>query len=399
MKLLFISNLFPDNSSPVRGLDNATLLRCLHHDFSFDIQVISPRSAFPPLVKRTRFSQIKALYADRKFKPVYQQVSYVPRFGCRWNDRLMAHGIRDVFLESISKFRPNVVMASWLFPDGCAVSRLCKEEQLPLILVTQGTDTHQYLKTPIRRKKIVEAIANSNAVVCRSGDLAHRLSLAGVPQKKLKVIYNGVDSTWFYPRDRSGIRRELKVSEDNPLLLFVGNFLPVKDPLFLLRAHARLNARRQREGQVPVFLKMIGDGPLREKMKQEIQRLGTGHLVDLPGRMDSDQVAKWMNAADVFCLSSLNEGFPNVLLEAMACGLPIVSTDVGGIREKVNTPSIGRLVDGGESSSYVKAIETTLADTGGGRAMIEAGQDYSWRTSASQYARVLQEAVTGNSSQ
>jgi glycosyltransferase involved in cell wall biosynthesis len=237
---------------------------------------------------------------------------------------------------------------------------LCREAGIPFVLITQGSDTHQYLADPIRRGKIVSAATACEALICRSGDLRNRLETAGVPREKLHLIYNGIDPDVFCPRDRMDSRRALSLDVEPPILLFVGNLLPIKNPLFLIRAHAKLNSLRTGAGLPKARLYLIGEGPLKDKMLRESTILGTSTEVKFLGRRNSREVAIWMNAADLFCLSSLNEGFPNVLLEAMACGLPVVSTDVGGIRERISSHSLGWLVPSGNLESYTAAIHEAL---------------------------------------
>jgi len=363
MKLLFVSNLFPDANAPVRGLDNANLLHALRRYHGYEIRVLAPRPVLPTFPGKGREDRWVPRPEDRVFEPEFVPTAYVPRFGSRWNVPLLTRALRTPFAERLEAFRPEAVLCSWLFPDGCAMAALCQELGIPLVLITQGSDTHQYLQNPVRRRKILSAIGSAGSTICRSGDLANRLEAAGVPAGKLAVIYNGVDTGVFFPRNRRETRQNLEVDPEEPALLFVGNLLPVKDPLFLIQAHARLNALRQAAGFRPARLRLIGEGPLAGPAEREAKRLGSSRWVEFLGRRPPGDVALWMNASNVFCLSSANEGFPNVLLEAMSCGLPIVSTDVGGIRERVNASGIGLLVPRAESEAYVAALSSSLIAT------------------------------------
>jgi len=207
------------------------------------------------------------------------------------------------------------------------------------------------------------------------------------------VIYNGVDASLFHPGEPEAARRELGLEKDDLLLLFVGNFLPVKQPHFLIEAVARWNQQRAGSGQRPARLAMVGDGPLRKSLEESVSSQGLNGLVTFPGRLPPGQVAKWMQAADAFCLSSRNEGFPNVLLEAMACGLPIVSTDVGGIGELVDRPERGTLVPSGNLDAYLKALDTTLNQSSkksrSGATDLRPG----WDQAAREYDEVLRAAI------
>lgn len=387
-RLLFVSNLFPDAEHPIRGLDNATLLHALRDEW--DIRVLSPRAVMPPWRK----AGVRPREQDRVFSPQYIPCPYVPKFGSFCNDRLMARSLSRAFGHTIGEFKPDVVLCSWLYPDGCAVVDLAARHQVPVVLITQGTDTHGYLGSPTRRRKIVSAIKRSAAVICRSGDLARRLHEAGADKEPLKVIYNGVDIRDFRLRDQQEVRGQLNLDREQPVLLFVGNYLPVKNPLMLIRAHAELNRRREGRGESPARLVLVGDGPLREEMEGAIAREGYRHLVDLRGREAPAEVARWMNAADLLCLTSHNEGFPNVILEAMASRLKVVSTDVGGISELVDRPERGILTPAGDPGAYVHALEQALGGTPPfppGPAPANA-TDFGWSTAASRYTDILLDA-------
>lgn len=388
-KLLFVSNLFPDSDQPIRGLDNATLLHSMRGDW--EIRVLSPRPVLPPW----QSIRLQPREEDREFSPRYVPSPYVPKFGSRLNDRLMARVLAPAFDRLVSEFKPEAVLCSWLYPDGCAVARLAMRHRLPVVLVTQGTDTHAYLKIPVRRKKIISAIRESSSVICRSGNLADRLQKAGADHDKLKVIYNGVDTEIFQHRDRDSVRRELNLAAEQPVLLFVGNYLPVKNPLFLIQAHAELNRRRGARGEPPARLILIGDGPLRPAMESAIVGTECAGSFDLRSRETPDAVARRMNAADLLCLTSHNEGFPNVILEAMACGLKVVSTEVGGIAELVNHPGRGLLVAPGDLGAYVDALEKALGGTNDSQKVAEhsGDGDLSWKGAARSYGRVIESSI------
>lgn len=388
-RLLFVSNLFPDLEYPIRGLDNATLLHSMSRDW--DIRVLSPRAVLPPWQSDGSQARVQ----DLVFSPLYVSCPYVPKFGSRCNDWLMTHALSPAFERLVKEFKPEAVLCSWLYPDGCAVVRLAMRHNLPVVLVTQGTDTHGYLEVPVRRRKIVSAIQNSSAVICRSGNLKHRLQNVGADGDRLKVIYNGVDTDVFQPREQNAVRRQLNLSEEQPVLLFVGNYLPVKNPLFLIRAHAELNRRRGASGEPLARLVLIGDGPMRSDMESAIKDAGSESTTDLRSREEPAAVAHWMNAADLLCLTSHNEGFPNVILEAMATELKVVSTDVGGIGELVTHPERGLLVATGDFEAYVGALEKALDSANSTQGVGEQAQDldWSWGGTGQEYSAVIESAI------
>jgi teichuronic acid biosynthesis glycosyltransferase TuaC len=199
-RLLFVSNLFPDSNQPIRGLDNATLLHAMRTDW--EIRVLSPRATLKPW----KSNHLTAREQDEIFSPLYVNFAYLPKIGSWCNDHFMEFFLASSFVRIIREFKPDAVLCSWLYPDGCAVARLARQHGVPLVLVTQGSDTHGYLKFPVRRRKIISAIHSSGATICRSANLAHRLHDAGAEKDKLKVIYNGVDTKIFQIRNRDDAR-------------------------------------------------------------------------------------------------------------------------------------------------------------------------------------------------
>ena len=386
-RALFVSNLFPSVAEPIRGLDNAVLLHTLREDWK--IRVLSPRAALIPLL----FRKPEARGEDCCFEPEYVPSPYVPKLGSRWNDQLMEAWMESVFKKLIHEFRPDVILCSWLFPDGCAVARLAERHRIPVVLVTQGTDTHTYLEDPQRRKKILRAVDQCSAVICRSGDLASRLESAGANPSNLHVIYNGVDTDTFCVRERDEARESLGIEHSAPILLFVGNYLPVKNPLFLISMLRELNRRRESSGDVPVHLVFIGDGPLRSALENEAAAMGLSEHVTILSRKPAEEIALWMAAADVFCLSSHNEGFPNVLLEAMACELPVVSTDVGGISELIDRRSLGVLLPPGDLAAFVDSVTEVLTGRGVSERRTSQERDASWAAAGAAYSKVMDLAL------
>ncbi|MCF6312316.1 MAG: glycosyltransferase [Verrucomicrobiales bacterium] len=382
--LLFISNLFPARESAYNGLDNAFLLHHLRADF--DIRLLCPKPVFPP-GKELNLSPRKV---DLPLNPIYIPVPYLPKIGSRWNDKLMRRGLRPAFEKLIRQWKPDSILCSWLYPDACAVSILAQEQSIPCDLITQGSDTHQYLKNPIRRQRIIEAIKRSRHVICRSGDLGKQLAEAGADKQQLHTVYNGIDPQIFHAQknEKSEVRQKLKLPKKTPILLFVGNFLPVKNPLFLLEAFASLRSTSHPNAH----LVMIGKGSMREALEQKTASLGLQQVVTFTGARNSTEVADYMNAADLFCLCSHYEGLPNVILESLACGLPVVSTNVGGIGEVLNLDEYGSLIPPNTPTSlteYVNAIRKHLENPSQRQKIENYGKQFTWQKSADRYRELI----------
>lgn len=380
MKLLFVSNLFPDAGDPVRGLDNASLLHHLAPDLEA-VRVVAIRPRLAP------WGSFRCREEDRGLRPVYCPAPYIPKVGSRWNHRLMARALSPVIEEVRRDFDFDLVLGSWLYPDGCALARLSQSMGFDFWLICQGSDAHQYLGMPVRRRLIIEACGRSRGVVTRSADLARRLGDAGLAAGKLHPVYNGVDTGLFHPpADRGEACRAVGLDPAAEYLLFVGNFLPVKNPRLLVEAWAA--ARAGLVGR-DLRLVMIGTGPLEEEVRATARELGVGDSLVLAGRRAPAQVADYFRAARCLVMSSWNEGVPNVVLEAFASGIPVVTTDVGGIAEVLDEPFLGRRVPAGDARALAGAIGEILGCPPESERIARHGGAFSWSETARRYLELL----------
>ncbi|HEY1173783.1 MAG TPA: glycosyltransferase [Verrucomicrobiae bacterium] len=389
MKILFISNLFPDRQEPNRGVVNARLLR--HMAKEAEVRVISPRPSLSGWWKKD--SGRTALAEDVQFAPLYPWVPYVPKVGSKFNDRLYAGRLRSCISEVRQTYKFDAVLCSWLYPDACAVSHLAGEMGFSYAAVAQGSDVHQYISMPSRRTRIVKAVNRSVRTIARSQELARLLLEAGAIKEKLQVIYNGVEGDIFKPGDRSEARRILGLPESGKLILYVGNLLPVKNPGLALAGLQRLHSiSAPSEG--PSLL-MVGQGTLESSLKSKAVELGLGDRVIWAGSQPPRQVALYLQAADVLCLPSDNEGLPNVMLEAFASGLPVVATQVGGIPEVLNRPELGRLVPPRDAEAMANALRQILSSPQDAEFIGKIGAGFSWRQTADAYLGVFENMKEG----
>ena len=275
MKLLFVSNLFPDQRESWRGLDNVTLLHALRQqEPGLDVRVLAFR---PSLGWSGPLPGLKPRPGDEALLPTYHKVAYVPRFG-GLNHHLFAFSLARARRALEPDFQPDAVLAPWLFPDACAVAACYP--RVPVVAVAQGSDVHQYLRLPMRRRAILGLCDRARAVVTRSQDLRHRLVSAGADATRVHAVYNGVHTGVFRPASRAAARAQLQMPVEGALVLFVGNFLPVKGIDLLVEAFARVS----RGSAHPATLVLIGSGPLEPAIRQQAADLGIGGCLRFVGR-------------------------------------------------------------------------------------------------------------------
>jgi len=372
-RLLFLSNLFPTAAEPYRGLDNATLLHAL--GAHFEVRVISPRPSLP-----WSGGAYAARPEDASLRPRWVATAYLPKIGGPVNHLLMAASLRRSFEEVLAEFRPAVVLSAWIFPDSCAAIRLAAG-RVRVVAIAQGSDIHQYLAMPGRRGVILETLPRAAAVVTRSRELSRILEAAWFPPAKLHTVYNGVCLETFQPRDQGAARRDAGLPAEGRIILFVGNFYPVKNPLLLIRAVAEMASGP--------MLVMAGGGPLEASCRELAERLGLGARVVFAGRKTPVEIARLVNAADLLALPSENEGVPNVILEAFASGLPVVASRVGGIPEVLDREVLGRLAPAEDAAAFGAALERQLAAPRETAAIRRHGERFSWDAAEKAYREIL----------
>ncbi len=355
MRILALTNLYPNPLQPQRGQFNRQQFRALAT--TEDVRVISPVSWVDEF--RERWRSQHRLPGDRHahcdgldvFHPRYWYPPKVPRWT---HGQCFRWSIEAAFDRAVDEFRPDLVYACWAYPDGWAAVQLARRRALPVVVKVHGSDILLLLRNATRRKATAAALAAADAVVAVSRDLQQRVVRLGVEPSRIQVVYDGINRGLFKPGGRREARRRLGLDEGAPLVLFVGNLLPVKGIDVLLSAGELLAARR-----VPFTCLMIGRGPLDAPLRREAARLGLGERFRWLGGKPHHELPDWFRAANVFVLPSRSEGVPNVLLEAAACGTPFVASRVGGIPELTQ---IGphHLVEPGNARALADALEEQL---------------------------------------
>ena len=243
--------------------------------------------------------------------------------------------------------RVDLVHCHWTVSGLVALWAFGRKKKI--VLSVRGSDVNLFNRGILRRLNGY-ITGRMDRIVAVSADIREQLAAGGVEREKIAVIYNGVDER-FCPGDRERQRQVLEIPHDHFVLLFVGLLVPVKGVEILLEA---LEAW---QGESNWTCLLVGDGPLSDELKARCVELGVADAVRFVGRRPSGEIPQWMQAADVLVLPSYSEGRPNVVLEAQACGLPVVATRVGGTPELVCDGETGVLVDSGSAEQLRIALD------------------------------------------
>ena len=280
----------------------------------------------------------------------------LPKMGMTIGPFLLALGARRAVQSVIDNgFEFDLIDAHYYYPDGVAAALLARWFGKPLVITARGSDVNLIGQYRLPRWLMGWASRHASATVTVSRALAARLEEIGAASARLQVLRNGVDTRVFSPGPQVEARERLGLV-GTPLLLAVGNLLPAKRMDWVVEAFALL---RQRHSQAQLVV--VGDGPERATLAALVQSLGLADAVRLVGAVPQVELPAWYSAADLLVLASSREGWPNVLLEAMACGTPAVASLVGGVAEVIASDAVGLAVRLGAPADLAAAIERALA--------------------------------------
>lgn len=348
---MVVTPYFPIQQEPYRGHSAyQTLLRMREWA---DIHVISPLAVYPnlgPLQPRSyRYHRADLQWRAEGLSSEYAEYPVVPVISRPFNGFSCLRQI----LPRVRAARPDILLNYWLYPEGWATAAAARRLGIPSVAIAIGSDVKR-IPDAISRYFVKRTLREISFLITVSADLRQSALELGAKPELSRAILNGCDTSIFHPAERGEARQELGVPLEASLVLFVGSLIPEKGLRELVAASAKLAARRP-----GILFACIGEGPFGAAFRQLIQEAGVANRFLLPGRASAREVARWLAACDVFTLPSYSEGCPNVVLEAMACGRPVVATRVGGIPELV-TEENGFLVARGDHEDLEHGLEAAL---------------------------------------
>jgi len=244
----------------------------------------------------------------------------------------------------------DLIDAHYFYPDGVAAVLLGRALGRPVVVTARGSDLNLIAGYAVPRRWIRWAAARAAGLVAVSSGIKDRLAALGTAAERVHLLRNGVDLALFRPGDRAAARRRLGFTR--PTLLAVGNLVALKRHRLVVEALALLP---------DADLVIVGEGPERGAIEARARALGVAGRVRLLGQMAQQKLPEIYGAADLLLLVSTHEGWPNVLLESMACGTPVVVSDIAGIGDIVAAAAAGRVVADAAPDHLAAAIGDLLA--------------------------------------
>jgi teichuronic acid biosynthesis glycosyltransferase TuaC len=388
--LVVFSALFPSAARPGAGLFiRERMFRVARHR---PLAVVSPQPWFPgqSLIRLLRPSyrpQAPALEIQqgiRVYHPCYLAVPGVLRRIDGWSMALACLGL----MRKLKRQGARLIDAHFTYPDGEAATRLGRWLGLPVTLTLRGTEV-PHSRNPALRPRLSRTLQAAARVFAVSDSLRRLALELGTAAEKTEVVGNGVDTACFHPVDRAAARARFGLPDSAKVLISVGGLVERKGMHRVIDVMPALA-----EHHPDLHYLIVGgaspEGDNRAELTAQVARLGLAERVHFLGPLPSDEL-KWpLSASDVFVLATRNEGWANVFLEAMACGLPVISTDVGGNAEVVCRDELGTIVPFGDRAALQQALDAALGKDWDRAAILDYARANQWDTRVAQLLRAFE---------
>lgn len=395
--LLVLSTLFPHPGRPGGGLFvRERLFRVGQH---LPLVVVSPQAWSPvdAMIRKLR-PHYRPLAPDMDvqsgFEVYYPRFFSLPGIGRSLDGFFMALGARRLVKQLQAEGRVEHIDAHFGFPDGTAAAFLGRWLGLTHTVTLRGTEPR--LSKPFWRRTFMRwGLKRAARVFAVAGSLGKVAESIGVPSEQIEVVGNGVDTERFQPVDKQAARKALGLPQDAQVLVSVGGLVERKGFHRVIECLPNLLSQHPKLH----FLVVGGasaEGDWSERLQAQVAELKLQDQVHFLGSMAPDELKQPLSAADVFVLATSNEGWANVFLEAMACGLPVVTTDVGGNPEVVHSEALGFITSFGDAEALEQAMHQALEKNWDRDAILQYAHDNAWDTRVTRLLQVFRAIHAGD---
>ena len=388
MRILTFTSLFPNKAQPTLGVFIYQRVAHVARRLGIRVEVVAPVPYSPSWLPGERwrtFSQIPREEQIGGLRVHHPSYLLLPKISMPLHGRLM-YSSSIGLVKKLHQQEPfDCIDAHYVYPDGFAAVRLGRVLGIPVVVSARGTDINLFPSFRLICPKIRRTLNEAAGIIAVSGALKDSMVALGASPEKIRVIPNGIDADRFRPMDRRAAREKLGLPVEGLCVVAVGNLIPAKGQNLLIAALGKLAAQRP---LLKLFL--IGDGPQKAALVEQVKVLGLNERVLLIDTRPHDELPLWFNAADLSCLASHREGLPNVVLESLACGTPVLATRVGGIPEVLTSPDLGILTEP-DAARITAAMEEALTRTWDRNLLARHVQSRTWNGVAGEVEQFLTE--------
>ncbi len=388
MRILTFSTLYPHAARPNHGIFVETRLRHLLASGKVESKVVAPVPWFPS--SNPRFGEYavfaKAPREERRhgIDIIHPRYLTVPKLGMSVAPLLLAAGVYSAVKNIIQNgYDFEIIDAHYFYPDGVAAILLGRHFGKPVVITARGTDVNLIPRYRLPRAMIRWAARHAAGIITVARALKDDLVGVGVSAGRIEVLRNGVDLQLFRPIEREAGRRNLGISRTT--LLSVGHLIPRKGHDLVIQGLRWLPE---------LDLIVIGDGPEREALGALARESGAADRVRFVGSLAQEELRNYFGAADALVLASSREGWANVLLESMACGTPVVASNIGGTPEVVSAPEAGVLMAERTPEAVSEAVRRLFARYPDRGATRRYAEKFSWEETTRGQLQLFERVVT-----
>lgn len=390
MRVLTFTALYPNKVNPLQGIFIHQRVKHLARRPGNSVEVIAPVPYFPSWMPGERWRQFSKIPREEIIEGVR---IHHPRYPLLPGISMPAHGVL-MYLASLSFARRlhrenqfHCIDAHFVYPDGFAAVRLGGKLGIPVVVSARGTDINLYPSFRLIRPMLRWTLRHAAGIIAVSADLKNKIIALDISESKIRVISNGVDAERFQPCDAKSARKQLGLPEEGFLLVSAGSLIESKGHHLLIAAVAEL---AQSFPQLRLYI--LGEGVYRSTLEQLVRGKKMQDRIFLFGNRPNEELNLWFSAADLSCLISSREGWPNVVSEALACGTPVLATRAGGIPEIISSPELGMFVERTVESIAV-GLERALTKPWNRAEIARHSRSRSWDAVAAEVEALLESKV------
>ncbi|MDQ2694573.1 MAG: glycosyltransferase, partial [Pseudomonadota bacterium] len=367
----------PSREFPALGTFCAERARALSR--YAEVRVLVPTPWFPSWLPARggwrRWARVEREGRTAEGVPVvYPRYLSIPKVATWSQGIATAWSVGRAFRRRYGGWRPDVVDGHFAFPDGYAAVRLAQALGCRSLVTCHGSDLLRYPPLPITSAMLRWTLRTADRVISVSSALRDESVRLGCPADKAVFLTNGVDPGQFQVRDAGECRRRLDLPAERRIAVCVGYLIDRKNQSVLIRALAEL----RRQGRQPPYLVLVGEGPNLGLLQDEARRLGVGDSVRFVGQRPYDEIPYWIGAGDWLVLSSHYEGWATVYFEAMACGRPVLTSNVSAAPDAVSSSDYGIVVEPNTPAAFAQALRDAQASAFDPQRIRRYAEQHSW---------------------
>ncbi len=382
--VLVLTTLYPNSIQFRHGVFVETRVRYLNNTRKVNLKVIAPIPWFPFKLKLfPSYSKLVDIpgYELREGIEVYHpRYIVIPKFGMWFTPYFLGFCILSQIkkLQKKEDYSFDFIDAHYYYPDGVAAALVATWLNKPLAITARGTDINLIPNFTLPRKMILWAskVARFNLAVCNA--LREKMLEIGVDESTTKVLRNGVDLKLFAPLDRATLKEKWQTK--TKLLISVGYLIERKGHHLIIEAMKSLPEYQ---------LLIVGGGEWENKLKALVLQMQLQDRVQFIGEVSQLQLAELYNCADALILASSREGWANVLLEAMACGTPVVATNIWGTPEVVQSSDAGVLCYERSAKGIVDGVNLLFSNYPDRKNTRAYAEKFSWDETTNNLVRLF----------